>query len=180
MSNARSLRTVVLALVCVGAAAFAPIACGSDETEGSGGSGATSSGTSDNTGGTGNTGNSSTGATGNAGGGATMNQDCPTEARADACLLCLQENCTEVVTACCDQDTEASPEFGCYDLLACAQENGCSDSGCVLEACPDVVMGGGADAISAAQDAADCIQPVLDAGMCPDCPGGGGGAGGGG
>ena len=175
-----SLKLVVV-VAALGAAAFAQ-ACGSDEDDGSGGSGA--SGTTDGTGATGNEGSGATGNTGGGtgatGGGAPENLSCPADPGDDACLICAQTNCAAEVMACCDQDAEAAAmgKLGCYDVVACARESGCSGMDC-LTVCEAEISGAGADvALGLAQPLGDCIVNAVDTGMCPDCMGGGGAGGG--
>jgi len=164
---------------------MAPAGCGSDEDDdASGGSGA--SGTADNTGASGATG----GATGSGGssssgaGGANENVDCPAPGTEDACQKCAQDNCADEVAACCMQDDAASAmgKKGCYDVVDCARETGCSDAASCLGPCGDDISGAG---ITVAQDLAaplgECVIAAVEAGNCPDCvpPGGAGGGGGG-
>jgi hypothetical protein len=161
---------------------MAPAGCGSDEDDdASGGSGA--SGSADNTGASGASGGAAgTGGSGT-GGGSNANVDCPAAGTEDACQQCAQENCAAEVTACCDQDDKASAmgKKGCYDVVDCARESGCSGQDC-LQLCEDDIAEATATvALTLAQPLGDCVIAAVDEGKCPDCaPPGGGGAGGGG
>jgi hypothetical protein len=182
MSMARSHKTYfALVLSALAVAALAPAGCGSDEDDdGNGGSGA--SGSTDNSGAAGATGGA-TGSGGSGGGGGDPNVDCPEDPGSDACQQCAQDNCEAEVTACCDQDADAAAmgDKGCYDIVDCAREQGCSDAATCLQVCEGDINDAGFDAVNLAQPLGDCVVAAVDAGLCPECapPGGAGGGGGG-
>jgi hypothetical protein len=175
------VRTVVLSGIC---AIGLMTACGRTQIDfdsipgATGGSGNGSGGTllgGTGGGGVGNTGNvggggagGSTGGVGNVGGGGVG----ACGGLTTECGICTCETCPDEWDAC-------EADGGCFEILSCAQQAGCSGIQCYLGPCMQVIdQNGGVfgDSAGLAQAVANCG----DQGSCPCGSGGSGGTAGGG